>query len=270
MAGTVAIVSFRLGGSDGVSVEAAKWAHAFERLGLAVVTVAGSGHADHLLPGLAMGATSPPTASELSAVLAGADIVVVENLCSLPLNPGAAHVVAEVLRGRRAVLHHHDLPWQRPQFIDYPPPPDDPLWVHVAINDISRRQLQEHGIDATVVRNTFDSDAAPGRREATRQALGVSPSDRLVLQPTRAIPRKNVEGGLALAGALGAVYWLLGGPEDGYGPELDRLATEARGRARGAARIRTGRRRLGRGRCLRGVRCGHTPLDVGGLRQPRS
>ena len=62
VAGTVAIVSFRLGGSDGVSVEAAKWAGAFGSLGLAVVTVAGSGPADHLLPGLAIGAPSPPTA----------------------------------------------------------------------------------------------------------------------------------------------------------------------------------------------------------------
>jgi mannosylglucosylglycerate synthase len=234
VAGTVAIVSFRLGGSDGVSVEAAKWAHAFEQLGLAVVTVAGSGHAHHLLPGLSMGAPSPPTASELSAVLAGTDLVVVENLCSLPLNTGAALVVADVLRDRPAVLHHHDLPWQRPQFIGHPPPPDDPHWVHVTVNDLSRRQLQEHGITATVMRNAFDTDAdadtGHSRRQATRHALGLSPKDRLVLQPTRAIPRKNVGGGMMLAEALGAVYWLLGRAEDGYGPDLDRLVADARGR----------------------------------------
>ena len=54
------IVSFRLGGPDGVSVVAEHWAEAFRRLGLAVRTVAGSGRADRLLPDLAMDATPGP------------------------------------------------------------------------------------------------------------------------------------------------------------------------------------------------------------------
>ena len=60
MAPLVAIVSFRLGGPDGVSVVAEHWAGAFRRLGLAVRTVAGSGRADRLLPDLAMDATPGP------------------------------------------------------------------------------------------------------------------------------------------------------------------------------------------------------------------
>src|SRR5580704_10060352 len=117
---TVAILSFRLGGTDGVSVEAAKWASALERLGHRVTTVAGDGPVDHLLPGLAIGAAEPPAPRDVEAALAGADLVVVENLCSLPLNPAAAAVVAAALRGRPAVLHHHDLPWQRPHLADRP------------------------------------------------------------------------------------------------------------------------------------------------------
>ena len=86
--------------------------------------------------------------AELASALDDADLVVVENLCSLPLNPPAAAAVADILRGRRAVLHHHDLPWQRARFAGAPPPPDDPAWLHVTINDLSRRQLADRGIGA--------------------------------------------------------------------------------------------------------------------------
>jgi len=222
-----ALLSFRLGGPDGVSVEAAKWRGALGALGFDVVTVAGAGDVDRLLPGLGMGADDPPTAGEVGNALAGAELVVVENLCSLPLNPAAAAVVAATLRGRRAVLHHHDLPWQRVRFRSAPAPPDDPRWVHVTVNELSRRQLRERGIAAVVVRNSFDPDPPAGDRLAARRRLGLTSGERLLLQPTRAIPRKNVGGGLTLAAAIGATFWLLGPAEDGYGPELDALLARA-------------------------------------------
>ncbi len=224
---TVALVSFRLGGTDGVAVESAKWAWALGRLGWQVTTVAGAGTADHLLPGLAMEADEPPTRSELEAALAGADLVVVENLCSLPLHPAAGAAVAAALRGRPAVLHHHDLPWQRPHLAHHPPPPDDRAWRHVTINELSRRQLAERGIAAVTVYNSFDPDPTPGDRAGTRRALGIAEGDRLVLQPTRALPRKNVAGGLAVAAAVGGTYWLLGPAEDGYGHVLEDLLAGA-------------------------------------------
>ena len=235
-----ALLSFRLGGSDGVAVEAAKWRDALGALGFSTVTVAGSGPVDHLLPGLAIGADTPPARSEVEAALAHADLVVVENLCSLPLNPRAAAVVAAVLAGRPAILHHHDLPWQRPQFVGYPPPPVDPQWSHVTINGLSRRQLGDRGIAATTIYNAFAIDPPPGsnsptllsargdRRKRVRDALGIGPHQRLVLQPTRAIPRKNVAGGIDVATALDATYWLLGPAEDGFGPELEALVGSAR------------------------------------------
>jgi glycosyltransferase involved in cell wall biosynthesis len=225
---TVAVVSFRLGGSDGVAIEVAKWARALDVLGFDVRTVAGEGVADHIVPGLAISATDPPARAELDAALAVADVVVVENVCSLPLNEPAAAVVAEVLTGRPALLHHHDLPWQRPQYRNHPPPPDRPGWAHVTLSELSRRQLARHGVAASVVRNAFDVDPPAGDRVATRRALAVDPEQRVVLQPTRAIPRKNIAGGLALAEALSATFWLLGPAEDGYGPELDGLLAGAR------------------------------------------
>ncbi len=230
---TAAFVSFRLGGSDGVAVEAAKWEGALAALGFSIVTVAGDGPVDHRLPGLAIGADDPPTVEEVDSALAGADVVVVENLCSLPLNPAAAGVVARVLANRPALLHHHDLPWQRPQFAGHRPPPDDRRWTHVTINQLSRRQLAEAGIVATTIYNSFapatlDPAQDDARRRQVRAGLGIEAGRRLVLQPTRALPRKNVGGGMEVAEALDAVYWLLGPPEDGYGPELDRLVADAK------------------------------------------
>lgn len=225
---TAVVLSFRLGGSDGVSIEAAKWTDALEQLGWRVRTVAGDGPVDVRLPGLAIDAPAPPSQRELTDALAPADLVVVENLCSLPLNPPAAAAVAGVCRGRPALLHHHDLPWQRAHLAHHPPPPDDRAWSHVTINELSRRELAARRIAATTLYNSFAPDPASGDGTALRGALEVDASTRLLLQPTRALARKNVAGGLDVAAAVGGTYWLLGPAEDGYGPELERLLAAAR------------------------------------------
>ncbi|MFP5327759.1 MAG: glycosyltransferase, partial [Acidimicrobiia bacterium] len=148
--------------------------------------------------------------------------------CSLPLNPTASEVVALALRGRPAVMRHHDLPWQHARFADHPAPPDDPAWVHVTINDLSRRQLAEHGIAASTMRNRFAVEGWSEGRDPVRASLGLGGTDLLVLQPTRAIARKRVPVALGLAEVLDAHFWLLGPTEQGYEVELEPLLAAAR------------------------------------------
>jgi glycosyltransferase involved in cell wall biosynthesis len=225
----VAIVSFRLGTADGVSVAATHWALSLRRLGYRVRTVAGTGVADRLVPSLAIDAPLPPTPRELDAALGDADLVAAENICSLPLNPTATAALSSYLQGRPAILHHHDLPWQRPHFAHLEGwPPDDPAWVHVTINQRSQAELADRSIPARTVYGAIADNPRPGRRARTRRRLRLAPTDWLVLQPSRAIERKNVPAGVALAEALGATYWLTGPAEEGYQHQLASILAAAR------------------------------------------
>jgi len=96
----IVIVSFRLGGTDGVAIESAKWTGALATLGHSVRTVAGEGIADVQIPGLAINATTSTSIQALETALADADLVIVENLASLPLNLDARDVLYHVLEGR--------------------------------------------------------------------------------------------------------------------------------------------------------------------------
>ncbi len=171
----VAIVSYRLGMADGVSVTAAQWATAFRRLGMRVRLVAGDGRPDVLVPGLALEAAEPPSRRSLDQALQDADVVVADNVCSLPVNQAAGEAVAEYLRGRPAVLRHHDLPWERERYADVTTwPPDDPAWRHVTVNELARRSLLEkRGIVASTVYHGFDERPCPQRRDEVRRLLGV-------------------------------------------------------------------------------------------------
>jgi len=236
------VVSYRLGGSDGVSVEAAKWIRALRVLGFEIRRVAGEmagprHEGDIVLPEIAIGAAGAPpiAAPEIAAAIDGSDLVVAENICSLPLNLTAASAVADALQAQtgRVVMHHHDLPWQRRGLAEheqaFPPRPDGAL--HVTVNLRSRNDLEARGYrEVAVIHNRFDFDAPPGNRAATREQLGFARDDVVVLQPARAIERKNVPGGVLFAGALSECladstvrYWLSGPAEDGYGPTLDRV-----------------------------------------------
>ncbi len=244
MAPVVVQISYRLGGADGVAVEARKWEWALRELGFDVRRVAGElddglRPDDTWLPFLAIDPVdgSAPDPGALAAAIVGADLVIVENLCSLPINPDAASLAASVLdehRGR-VVFHHHDLPWQRaglhtPENI--PPHRDDSL--HVTINDHSRVQLENRGFTAVTLRNAFELDPRRGDRDATRAEFGFAPNDLVLLQPTRAIPRKNIPAAIAFAADLARRepgrslrLWITGPAEDGYDDVFARLVADS-------------------------------------------
>jgi glycosyltransferase involved in cell wall biosynthesis len=226
---SAAFVSFRLGMADGVSVVARNWQRAFEQLGYDVHTVAGDGPVDRTVPGLAIEAADPPTADELRSALDGVDLVIVENLCTIPLNLPAARILADVLKGRPAILHHHDPPWQRAHWAHVTElPPRDPAWRHVTINELTRLEMQHRGYDATCIYNGFPVATGNADRAGVRRRRGVGDEELLLAHPVRAIPRKDVPTAVRLAEQLGGTYWLWGPAEDGYDDELARILREAR------------------------------------------
>jgi glycosyltransferase involved in cell wall biosynthesis len=241
---TAVQLSYRLGGADGVAVEARKWEWALHELGFSVRRVAGE-HDDErraddiTLPFLAIDPPdgTAPAPDELAGALAGADLVIVENLCSLPINPDASGLAATVLDAHdgRVAFHHHDLPWQRAG-LPTPPnvPPHRPNSLHVTINDHSRAQLANRGFDAITLRNAFDLDPPRGDRERTRADFGFASSDIVLLQPTRAIPRKNIPAAIEFAVELARRepdrnlrLWITGPAEDGYDDVFARLVAES-------------------------------------------
>jgi len=224
-----AIISFRLGQSDGVSVVARLWQQILNNLGFETYTIAGEGNADLILPGLARHATNPPTEAEIREALAASELTLVENIGSIPMNLPASLKLLQALQGRHAIMHHHDPPWQRQQWAHVTELPGaDPAWRHLVINDITQAQMSARGFEATRIYNPFDCSPQPGDRALGRRLLGVREDELLVLHPVRAIRRKDVPAALRIAEKLDGTYWLAGPAEDGYGPILEQILRQAK------------------------------------------
>jgi len=236
----IGFVSMRLAGTDGVSLEARKWAEVAHRLGHQVCYCAGELDADApdptLIPALhfrdpeaiaigqmAFGRTRPPTdlaprleraAINLQAALrqwldeAGVDLLVVENALALPMHLPLGLALARLIAqtGIPALSHEHDFYWERERFrvhaipdvLDGVFPPDLPNLRHVVINSLAQQALRERrGLESVVIPNVLDFDTPPPGMDDynadLRAALGLTPDDRLILQPTRVVPRKGIE-----------------------------------------------------------------------------
>jgi hypothetical protein len=217
------ILSFRLGGADGVSVAADGLAASLRALGFETATIAGEGGVDRLVPGLARSAGAGPDLRAVRWALADLDLVVVENLLTLPLHPPASRIVAQELAGRRAVIRHHDPPWQRERFRHVTElPMNSPGWVHTAVCDHTRDELAARGFDASTLHVGLRPPGGPADRGAVRNLLGVDEGEFLCLHPVRAVRRKEIPGAIELTRRLGGAYWLTAAAEEGYRAEAVR------------------------------------------------
>lgn len=144
-------------------------------------------------------------------------LLIVENALAIPLNIPLGLALTELIieTNLQTIAHHHDFFWERKRFLvncvwDYLNmafPPHLPPIHHVVINSSAANQLAlRTGISSTLIPNVMDFDHPPekpnGYTQDIRQALGVLPGEKLLLQPTRVVPRKGIEHAIEIVKRL--------------------------------------------------------------------
>jgi glycosyltransferase involved in cell wall biosynthesis len=86
-------------------------------------------------------------------------------------------------------------------------PPNLPNIKHVVINSQAQEQLAlRTGISSIIIPNVLDFEHPPlvdkKRTEAFRKFIGLKTDDKMILQPTRIIPRKGIEQAIELVKEL--------------------------------------------------------------------
>ncbi len=249
MAINIGFISTRFAGTDGVSLEASKWAEVLRCSGHRIFWFAGEtdkpDHSTHLVPEAHFqhalndrinrqivgqrGRTPLLTESihSLRSLLKAhlyeffkrysIDLVIVENALTIPMHVPLGLALTEALAESRipAIAHHHDFHWERNRYAinavgDYLAmafPPQLPDMAHVVINTDAREQLAlRSGLASVVIPNVINFEQPPqvdpDRTVAFRESIGLEPEDRVILQPTRIVPRKGIEHAVALVKAL--------------------------------------------------------------------
>ncbi|MGI9647339.1 MAG: glycosyltransferase [Acidimicrobiia bacterium] len=174
------------------------------------------------------------------------DAIMPQNALAIPLQLPLGLAITELVteRGLQAVAHGHDFAWERERFemnavgdvlaTAFPPP--GPEFEHLVINSQQQQELARRiGRPATVLPNVMDFETGPGPTDPARfrEAAGLSSADLLLIQPTRIVPRKNIEASIDLAARLRdeSVVLVVTHPEQDeggwYWPDLTRRAEDA-------------------------------------------
>jgi len=245
----IGFVSTRFAGTDGVSLESAKWAEVLWQDRHVSYWYAGMLDRD---PGVSMCVPEayfghPENAwitnrvwghshrardvtrriHDLAEYLKGTlydfvhrfdiSVLVIQNALTIPMHIPLGVALTEFLAETMmpAIAHHHDFYWERsrfqvnnvPDFLDMAFPPRDILLQHVVINQAAREELAlRKGIVSLLVPNVFNFDQPPGEPDEfgadIREEMGLTPEDKLILQPTRIVPRKGIEHSITLVKRL--------------------------------------------------------------------
>ncbi len=145
-------------------------------------------------------------------------ILIIENALSIPMHVPLGIAITEFLAETRipAIAHHHDFFWERTRFsvnavndyLNMAFPPRDPDLQHVVINQAAQEQLSwRQGLSSLLVPNVLDFEHPPRPVDAyasdIRTEIGLTPTDVMILQPTRIVPRKGIEHAIKLVQMLG-------------------------------------------------------------------
>ena len=146
------------------------------------------------------------------------DALIPQNAVTIPMNLPLGLALSDFIEatGIPTLAHHHDFYWERERFtgravqpyLNRAFPPQIPGIVHAVINSAAAREMKSRfGITTILVPNVmnFEQPApVPGRSRAQiLTSLGLAEEDRLILQPTRIVPRKGIEHAIELVHRLG-------------------------------------------------------------------
>jgi glycosyltransferase involved in cell wall biosynthesis len=145
-------------------------------------------------------------------------IMVLENVLAIPMHIPLGLAVTELMSETHipAIGHHHDFYWERTRFsvsavndyLDMAFPPRDHDLQHVVINQAAQEELaRRKSISSMVIPNVLDFENPPQLSDAhtadIRAEIGLAPDDKMILQPTRVIPRKGIGHAINLVQMLG-------------------------------------------------------------------
>jgi glycosyltransferase involved in cell wall biosynthesis len=245
----IGFVSTRFAGTDGVSLESAKWAEvlwesrhiSYWYAGLLdraanismCVPEAYFQHPEvnwineHLWGCTSRSADVSRRIRELAEYLKGTlyefvdefgiAVLIIENALTIPMHIPLGIAITEFLMETNtpAIAHHHDFYWERPRFqispvndyLDMAFPPRMPRLQHVVINQSARDDLAwRKGLPSILVPNVLDFENPPPPPDEysadIRKEIGLSRDDRMILQPTRIVPRKGIEHAIMLVNRL--------------------------------------------------------------------
>lgn len=245
----IGFISTRFAGTDGVSLESAKWAEIFwqdkhvsywyagvldrESSTSLCVPEAYFGHPenewinDHLWGRHTRAYDVTRRIHDLAEYLKNTiydfvrrfniSILVIQNALTIPMHLPLGVALTEFLSETQmpAIAHHHDFYWERtrfqvnnvPDFLDMAFPPRGLSLQHVVINQAAREELAlRKGTSAMLVPNVFNFNEPVESDDYSadmRYEMGLEPEDKLILQPTRVVPRKGIEHSIFLVKQLG-------------------------------------------------------------------